>query len=375
MRRHSAGYPDAALLAGVVRSGSAAYGMAGVGDGRDTAASRRIVEVVDRADARPVYVSVWGGAADLAQALWTVRATRTPDAAARFVASCASIRSRIRTTPGPWIRQQVPVAVLDRQHPRLGRIRAGGMDRHSGDLMRPDKWPRCRSRHQRLAGTQRPPRAAGASYPPHKYIMEGDTPAFLGLIDNGLGMPDRPEWGGWGGRYVPAYEGAALRSDAMDSYVDPAGRRWTGNQATIYRWRRAFQHDFAARIGWTLTPERAKANHNPALMLNGVAGTAPLALSVRAGASVRLDAAGSRDPDGDALAYRWWPYPEPGLHPGEQRPMPTIAAADTATATFTAPRVTEPTTYHIILEVTDDGAPALTSYRRALVTVTPDRPE
>ena len=34
------------------------------------------------------------------------------------------------------------------------------------------------------------------------FIMEGDTPSFLGLIDNGLNAYRRPDWGGWGGRYV-----------------------------------------------------------------------------------------------------------------------------------------------------------------------------
>jgi hypothetical protein len=66
LRRHAAGYPDAAQLAGVIRSGSPMCGMQGVGQGKDTEASRLITEVIDRADARPVYIPVW--AADLARA-------------------------------------------------------------------------------------------------------------------------------------------------------------------------------------------------------------------------------------------------------------------------------------------------------------------
>jgi Protein of unknown function (DUF1593) len=31
--------------------------------------------------------------------------------------------------------------------------------------------------------------------------MEGDTPSFLYLIDNGLSMLEHPDWGSWGGRY------------------------------------------------------------------------------------------------------------------------------------------------------------------------------
>jgi hypothetical protein len=41
----------------------------------------------------------------------------------------------------------------------------------------------------------------GSNYLPFDYIMEGDTPAFLGLINNGLGWYVSPSYGGWGGRY------------------------------------------------------------------------------------------------------------------------------------------------------------------------------
>ncbi len=71
LRRHALGYPDAERLDALVRSCVARYGMSGVGAGQDTAASRLIVEAVDRADARSLWIPVWGGAADLAQALWT----------------------------------------------------------------------------------------------------------------------------------------------------------------------------------------------------------------------------------------------------------------------------------------------------------------
>jgi hypothetical protein len=39
--------------------------------------------------------------------------------------------------------------------------------------------------------------------------------------------------------------------------------------------------------------------------------------------------------------------------------------------TLTVPRLTEPATIHIVLEVQDGGRPSLTGYRRAVVTVLP----
>ena len=42
----------------------------------------------------------------------------------------------------------------------------------------------------------------GKHYPRFMFIMEGDTPSFLGLTNNGLNSYRNPGWGGWGGRYV-----------------------------------------------------------------------------------------------------------------------------------------------------------------------------
>ena len=55
------------------------------------------------------------------------------------------------------------------------------------------------------------------------------------------------------------------------------------------------------------------ANHNPRVVINGQAGKAPLTLAAQgAGAAVTLDAAGTSDPDGNALRYSWLFYPEAG---------------------------------------------------------------
>jgi hypothetical protein len=41
----------------------------------------------------------------------------------------------------------------------------------------------------------------GAVYPPIQYSMEGDTPSWFSLVNNGLNSYRNPSWGGWGGRY------------------------------------------------------------------------------------------------------------------------------------------------------------------------------
>lgn len=83
---HDPRYPPAESLAARIAAGNPLRGREHVGQGWDTDGSRRIIEVVDRAGAGPVHVTIWGGQTDLAQALWRVRETRGAEGLARFVA-------------------------------------------------------------------------------------------------------------------------------------------------------------------------------------------------------------------------------------------------------------------------------------------------
>src|SRR4051794_19944479 len=79
--RHDDRYPTASELAAVVKAGQPVAGPKtpltdSIGEGKDTEASEWIIRVVDRPDPRPVWVLIWGGSADLAQAIRKVRATR-----------------------------------------------------------------------------------------------------------------------------------------------------------------------------------------------------------------------------------------------------------------------------------------------------------
>ena len=130
----------------------------------------------------------------------------------------------------------------------------------------------------------------GRVYPRFMFIMEGDSPSFLGLIDNGLNSFRRPDWGGWGGRYVyrnPYGETHRLwtqggdlfsRVTSQDEVQGKDGALHVSDQATIWRWREAFQHDFAARMDWTIQ-DYDHANHNPVVEVNGQGGTAPIRLT------------------------------------------------------------------------------------------------
>src|SRR5262249_45750976 len=89
--RHDDRYPPASALSATIKAGQPVAGpkatvSQSIGAGKDTEASEWIIQVVDRPDPRAVWVAIWGGSADLAQALWKVRQTRTPAALEHFTA-------------------------------------------------------------------------------------------------------------------------------------------------------------------------------------------------------------------------------------------------------------------------------------------------
>lgn len=382
---HEPGYPAGAELLALVSEGLPVYGMEGVGEGRDSPGSELLIRAIDRDDPRPLWVPVWGGPSVLAQALWKIRATRPRDALARAVSKLRVYTISDQDDSGPWLRQEFP-ALFYTTSPGFD---AGGAYHHatwsgiSGDYFhaRCDGADFTLVTNEWLDRNVRRKGPLGAEYPHWEYLMEGDTPSFLGLVDNGLNAPEHPDWGGWGGRYefyTPHLQKWHLRaetrpfwSDADDEVLGIDGRWHDDNHATIWRWREAYQNDFAARMDWTIKGY-SEANHPPVPKLGH-----PLRLTAKPGDRVELSAAGTTDPDGDAVSYRWFYYHEAGTflvasaHSGQ--PL-DIRSFDQPQASFTVPtgRVMAPGTgdMHIILAVTDHGTPRLTRYARVIVTVT-----
>ena len=152
------------------------------------------------------------------------------------------------------------------------------------------------------------------------------------------------------------------------------GKSYQSSQATIWRWRQAYQNDFAARIAWTLTARFKAANHAPLAVLNGDKGFAPLRLTTKFGATITLSADGTRDPDNNALTTKWWVYSEAGSPSCD----PKLTVTDPQHATLTVPQPASDLPgqgpereVHVILEVHDNGTPQLVAYRRAVITLTP----
>lgn len=383
---HEPGYPTAEYLHTVIREGLPKYGMNAVGEGNDSTGSESLISAVDREDSRPLWVPVWGGPNVLAQALWKVKQTRSAEQLAKFVAKLRVYTISDQDNSGPWLRKTFP---------DLFYVASPGM--HAGGAYHFATWSGISGDkfHARFTGAdftivdnpwldehiRKNHGPLGAEHPHTEYLMEGDTPSFLGLVNNGLNAPEHPNWGGWGGRYefyTPRMqkwfqepETRPFWSTAIDEVRGVDGNWHSGNHATIWRWREAYQHDFAARIDWTIKPYD-EANHPPVVKI-----AHPTQLTAKKGEVVKLDAAGTSDPDGDELSYEWFYYGEVGsftTSSGRTGQPLKIENSNKQQASFTVPtgRVMPPGigTMHIVLAVTDSGTPSLTRYGRVIVDVT-----
>lgn len=384
LARHESGFPTADALGKLVLTGQDSYGMAAVGNARMTPGADAIVRALDSPDTRPLWISIWGGANTLAQALWHVRSTRPAADLERAINKLRVYTISDQDDAGPWLRREFPTLHYIATPGDTNDYHAATWTGIAGDEFYrngagadfttvSEAWVDA---HMRSKGP------LGAFYPRPCCIIEGDTPAFLGLMNNGLVSYMNPTFGGWGGRYVwrqPWLETRPYWTNARgsrDTVIGVDGKRYTSDQATIWRWRQAFQHDFAARMDWTIT-EVAQANHNPDVIVNGQDGKAPLMLDAAVGSPIALDAGKSRDRDGHLLQFSWFFYPEAGSGlpnsggrgVGTPRVTVTNGAAAVATVTPNAPGIA-----HVILAVTDNGTPALTSYRRVILTVDGTRP-
>ena len=91
-----------------VSEGLPVYGLQGVGQGKDSPGSAALIRALECDDPRPLWVPVWGGPSVLAQALWKIRAERTPAELARAVARLRVYAISDQDDSGPWLRREFP---------------------------------------------------------------------------------------------------------------------------------------------------------------------------------------------------------------------------------------------------------------------------
>ena len=299
----------------------------------DTPGSDRIVEILLEDDPRPVYIQAWGGGNTAARAFYKLK-TKYPDDYDRAVSKAVMYNIWYQDGAGNYIEWHHPKVTMVISYFFFGTWDYGSQ-RYTYQFVK----DYVKNNHGPL----------GALYP-QDYISEGDTPAYLYSIENGLRSHENPMYGGWGGRFYNVY-GNIYRDVSKGSY---------------FKWIEFANRDFEARMKWCVTEKFEDANHKPVIAIKGA-----LDRTARSGETVILEA-DVTDPDGGEKftsnrSILWWQYKEAGTYDG----MVETTDPRNRTISFIAPYVTRPETIHMVIEATDNGTPRLTAFKRVIIKVVP----
>ncbi len=209
-----------------------------IGEEHDTEASEAIIRIVDKPDSRPVWVCVWGGSREVAQAVWKVQNTRKPEEVEQFLSKLRIYMIVKQDYTADWLLDNFPELFII-----LSEKNYQGMfwNMHGSETVLGDEdWvnKHVRKGHGPL----------GEAYPQSGWdplvpgVWEGDTPSYLHIISGlrGVNDPEQPDQGGWGGKFV---QPDPTRNHWFD---DPMGTK------AVYMWRADVQADFARRTDWML---------------------------------------------------------------------------------------------------------------------------
>lgn len=185
-----------------------------------------------------MWVCCWGGSADVAQAIWKVKATRSPAETTKFLGKLRLYIIAKQDGSTQWLLDNFPgLFMILSENNYMGMFYdMYGADPKLADL----QWinANIREGHGPL----------GAVYPTSGYNpekpgqQEGDTPSFLYLVSavRGLNDTEKPQMESWGGKFIQPDR------QKRHWFDDPAGTQ------SVSKWRARVQEDFAKRAKWML---------------------------------------------------------------------------------------------------------------------------
>lgn len=344
-------WPSAEYLRSRVVYGSRNRGMKFIGEGNDSDGSRLIIEQAGKKDKRPLWVLLWGGGNTVAQAVWRVKQERSEADLQKFLKKICiyaiTDQDRDQKTPYEdsshlWLRKEFAEQLMFLWD-ESAWLYQNGTGRSN--------WQEYEENIQTHGNL-------GKEYPKYKYGVEGDTPSFLYVMPNGLHDTQKPTQGSWGG----FFEWGQGPDKQTDSYTNHQGKaQQTSRKYEAYFYPAIF-NDFAARMDWA---DKGEGNRNPVINIKGTRTLEIAEYIVKVGEEFCPDATATYDPDGNQLNFKWWILPEAGTY----QQTVNIEQSNQARPILHIPTDAAGHTLHLICEVTDNGTPSLTSYRRLILHV------
>ncbi len=350
--RQTIGYwPSPNYLREQTMFGSKKRGMDQIGKDNISDGSNHIIQLADENDERPLWILVWGGGNTVAQAIWQVQQERNEKELKSFL-------------------HKIPVYTITDQDRSYESGTPFDISSHQWMRREFEKdllffWDECAWKHQNGTGRENWDKYEfhiqshgnlGKVYPKYKFGVEGDTPSFFHVMPNGLNNPLEPGQVGWAGYF----EWGLGPDETTYAYTNHEGEAWEICTKYFDYFYPATFNNFAARMDWA---NEGKGNRNPVVVVKGEKGFAPIEVEKKTGKKITLNASKSFDPDDDQLNVKWWILPEAGTY---QKEIP-IPDKNAEKITIEIPSDSAGKTFHVICEVTDNGEPNLTSYRRIII--------
>lgn len=392
LRKHDQGFPEAKNLMAVCKKGNGALpilwltndlkfsgqignrfvdvtwdsvyfhdwigeGLTPNGEPKDSPGSEFLQEVFAKDDDRPIYVQAWGGTITFVQALYRYRQRFGED---KFNKLLQKIHlygilfqditfeyfvgfNDLREKSCPWF--GTAISTYNEKPFDLGMVLFD-----AGHF-----WHYCCSAD---TNWRRPISASEVNgYGPMSDLYdnggEGDTPAFLYLISAALGLNDPldPTQGSWGSMFKP-----------IDGTQKGYYHTCNVDLNELTRWIPDATNSFKNRLQWSVkTPD--EVNHEPVVTVNGNRKNVPIYIDANPGETIILDASKSFDPDGDELNFNWFRYDEAD-HFQEDI---IIEYPSSDKQKIIIPDTFKNSNIHIVLEVRDNGEPALVNYQRIII--------
>lgn len=239
LRKHDPRYPSADALRAVTFEGKGnnngiriQWGCAKqppheiIGKGLDSEASNAIIAAAEKPDPRPLYICVWGGPREIAQAIRDARATLSEQEFKAFISKLRLFLIGCQDATHGWLMDEFPdLFIIESRKTYQGMFRSDSREWAETNII---------TNHGPLGAIYPSGAMAGPG------VIEGDSPSFLYLVsaNRGINDPEDPSQPGWGGQYV--------RVGSTNHWTDGPGG------STISGWKNDFQAEFMERADWML---------------------------------------------------------------------------------------------------------------------------